>query len=198
MVLRGVAGIDEMNRIIEAQILSICIAENIGMHEGVIESRVERGQVIGRAAADLDLIQMSIPVCIRVRPDRIEIERCRKSIRIILSGQVVSGVIDAHKRDTNFGLNRTVRTGVEIDPGACCLSITGGSAICNDRSTIPGAAACPRSVKLHSKENSVVDITIVLYGTGNHSAGDIKGNGSAIRDDSARAVRAGRSLDQNI
>src|SRR2546429_5711791 len=108
LVVLRVPGRHRVQRLVEAHVLAIAVADHVRVLEHVVERGVEQVLLAGRTPGDLDLVEQRVPGVVRVGPYRVEVEA-----GTVLGLPVGAGVRVTDEGDADLGLDHPVGGGVE-------------------------------------------------------------------------------------
>ena len=129
-VLRALRAFDAMHSPIESGVLAVHVAVDVGMQQRVVQRRVERGELVGRAALDADAAERAVPGGRGTAGHLVDIGAR------VLGAQVGARVREADVRDAHAHVHRPAGRRVERDIGARTVAGV-GDAVC----AVAGATA---------------------------------------------------------
>ncbi len=206
-VLGALARLDAMDLPVEPEVLAVGVAVDVRMQQRVIQRRVERGELVGRAAVDTDAAERTVPGGRGAAGDLVDV-RAR-----VLGAQVGARVGQADVGDAHAHVDRATPGRVEAHVGARAVAgvrdalgavahaARGVVAVRVHGGILPGASRGERLVELGDEIQRVVAVLeIVRQVAAEVAAGDRTSDSVRVVVDADMRVAAAdfriRSTDQ--
>src|SRR5207248_6028475 len=160
-VLDALPAADPVRLLVEAPVLAVDVAEDVGLQQGVVQRGVEDGLLVGGTATDADLTERPAPRVAGPVADPVE-----RGAGRVLCAQVGLGVVLAHVRDADPHADLRAVGEAQVRPGTLARyrkavrphlgTAAGAGGSRRDGTVGPRADRAKRLVELGVEEQGVV------------------------------------------